>query len=299
MERDLSNHRLDRLSCYLLYESSENSLQHIEFSHWKVYIVKTNDIQKWTNELKQKTKKYFVQTEEEIYYNFSNNNLYKSLFNNFPLSWVQFIFQNEMEILQLSQDLSLIEDEEEVEIFPKVSDVFKIFRLLKPRQIKVIIIGQDPYPQKNVADGVAFSTFASNSVPASLKNIFLELTEYENINSDKDNPDLVRWVKQGCFLINSAWTVSENKTGSHGNLWKQFVESLIRYVLEINREKNIIIAFFGSEAKTKFKNIAKSYSNSILLEVPHPSPNCSEKGFFNSQIFTNINSYLTDPINWI
>lgn len=290
------------MKCYFLYECSENCIQHLNITtttdgrktDWTVYIIKTNKLSLWVNELRSKLAKFFVQQFDDKDYN--DNNLYKSLLNNCPLSWIQFILQNELEILQLSQDLSLIEEENK--ILPQVTDVFRIFHLLKPKQIKVIIIGQDPYPQPNIADGIAFSTYKHNPVPASLKNIFTELKDFENIDVDAKNPDLTRWVQQGCFLINSAWTVGEGKIGSHSNLWKRFVENLIRYILEVAEEK-IVIAFFGSEAKTKYKNITKTHTNIVTLEVQHPSPNSSEKGFFNSQIFNKINENLKVPINWV
>jgi Uracil DNA glycosylase len=279
--------------CYFLFEYETNSCKHIRFNDWLVYIIKSNNIDQWKEELRDKVAKYFFQSNR-IYKNYTGNNLYKSLLNNIPLAWIQFVLQNEVEILQLSQDLALIEKESK--ILPEVGNVFKIFRMLKPKQIKVIIVGQDPYPQSNIADGIAFSTFETNPVPASLKNIFSELKDYENIDVNVNNPDLTRWVKQGCFLINSAWSVSEGKIGSHSNLWKPIVENLLRYVLEIN--DHVVLAFFGSESKTKYKSIVKKYDNVTILEVPHPSPNSSEKGFFNSQIFSKINEHLEEPIDW-
>jgi uracil-DNA glycosylase len=286
------------MKCYLLYKSEKDLVNHVTITvdkrKWTIYIIKTRNIQKWIEELQKNVSKYFVQGKSIEGY--LDGNVYKSLFNNFPLPWVEFIIQNELEILQLSQDLSLIA--EECKILPDVNNVFRIFHLLKPKQIRVIIVGQDPYPQPNTADGIAFSTFPRNPVPASLKNIFSELKNYENIETDEKNPDLTRWVKQGCFLINAAWTVIEGKIGSHGNLWKRFIENLLRYILEVNADKKIVICFFGSEAKTKYKSVVKGYKNAEIMEVAHPSPNSSDKGFFGSKIFSNINQHLELPIDW-
>lgn len=290
------------MKCFFVFDSVEDLNQHFnitttidgEITRWTIYIIKTTRLQETINELKKRQAKFFVQTQD--IFSFADNNLYKSILNNIPIPWIQFVLQNELEILQLSEDLSLIEKEST--ILPKVTDVFRIFHLIKPKKIKVIIIGQDPYPQPDVADGIAFST-KQNQVPASLKNIFSELKDYENIDVDSENLDLTRWVVEGCFLINSAWTVSEGKIGSHSNLWKRFVENLLRYIIEINEERKLVVVFFGSEGRTKYKNVVKGYKNVSVLEVPHPSPMSSEKGFFGSYIFKKINDNLeNESINW-
>jgi len=221
------------MNCYIIYKGEE-SLKHIKVTlHFDdrskeciVYLVTTNSTDECIERLKKKAEKYLVQNK--VIETYSDNGLYKSIFNNISLPWIQFLLQNEPLILRLSQDLALISQQSH--ILPEPMSVFKIFSIIKPKQVKAILIGQDPYPQTGVADGIAFSTFQENSIPASLKNIFTELKDYENIKVDSKNPDLSRWVRNGCFLINASWTVTENKIGSHGNLWKQFVENLLRYI---------------------------------------------------------------------
>jgi len=286
------------MECYLLYKSFEETVESVTFdvsfsSTKTVYFVNTSTIDSWVTKFKVSLEKFFVQGCIPIDY--KDNGLYKSLFNNLPLAWIQFAFQNEGHILRISQDLELISKNDLV--LPSVQDVFKVLHILKPKKVKAIIVGQDPYPQKNIADGIAFSTL-TNSLPASLKNIYKELDEYEGIKVDTSTSDLTRWVNQGCLLINSAWTVSENKVGSHSNLWKGLVENFLRYILEMNSTKKIPIAFFGADAKTKFQNSLKSYPNAIFLTTCHPSPQSADKGFFNSQIFHKINEYLDEQIDW-
>lgn len=280
--------------CYFIFQSETiKKIQSVSFDNWTVYLVYTKNVEEWIKKLQNRPTKYFIQKKNESF-DYSDNGLYKSLFNQIPISWIQFILKTEPEISRLSLDLQLISDNNK--IWPDVNNIFKIFHLIKPTQINVMIIGQDPYPQPNIADGIAFST-SLTSIPPPLQNIFKQL-EYEHIKVDNTNPNLTRWVTQGCFLINSAWTLTENKLGSHTNLWKRFVEQLIRYVLEINKDKKIPVVFFGNEAKTKFNSVAKSYPNATILAVAHPSPRSAPNGFFNSQIFTKINEHILNAIDW-
>uniref|UniRef100_A0A6C0JS41 Uracil-DNA glycosylase-like domain-containing protein n=1 Tax=viral metagenome TaxID=1070528 RepID=A0A6C0JS41_9ZZZZ len=252
-------------------------------------------------ELNQSLHTCFVQNDLQIE-SYKDNGLFYSLFNNIPIHWIKFILEFKDDIFEISNDLSIGLNIQK--ILPKPHEVFRIFHLIKPHQIKVIIIGQDPYPQRGIADGIAFSSHCrlkpcSDSnfiIPNSLNNIYLELKEFEGIEVDKNNPSLERWVNRGVFLINSAWTVLENDVNSHGNLWKSFIDHLLRFIKNGN-EKCICVSF-GAKAK-KFISI---FPEGFKFHCTHPASRTADKGFFKSDIFKSINQKLIEigdqPIDW-
>jgi uracil-DNA glycosylase len=166
----------------------------------------------------------------------------------------------------------------------------KIFRELTPKNIKVLIVGQDPYPTKGIANGISFSTNRINSIPASLKNIHTEL----NIEGYEINPEdpqkyyLEKWVKQGVFLTNYSLTVEAEMKSSHSNLWKKFTESFCKYLAI--RKPNMVVILLGTKAK-----LLKKYFNELnVLITSHPAPNSCELGFYNSMIFRKCNQRLKE-----
>lgn len=240
--------------------------------------------------------KTFVQDKTITEYKL--NGLYESLIKNLPLAWLEFIIKNEYEILFLSEKLKNYANKSL--IYPKPENVFNLLHLIKPKEIKVVIIGQDPYPQKEVADGIAFST-KQNFVPPSLKNIYSELKK-EGFSPDEKS-DLTKWVKQGVFLMNLNWTVEENKPNSHSDIWDFFSLNIVDYIYEKRQKinKSIVIVCLGSKSKNVFKNNYNS-NNVIFLYTSHPSPLACNYGFLGSNIFKNINKALEQQketiINW-
>ncbi|AVP49533.1 uracil-DNA glycosylase [Williamsoniiplasma luminosum] len=184
-------------------------------------------------------------------------------------------------------------------IYPAEENIFKIFDLIKPDEVKVIIIGQDPYHGKNQANGIAFSTSNAVKTPPSLRNIFKELKADLAIDHFENN-DLSGWVKQGVFLINSTLTVSESKPGSHANFgWEKFMNNCLKF---LNKNSTIYIyVLFGNWAKKTY-NTLKFSSNNIKLEFGHPSPFSYEKFFKGTKPFSKINCELRKlnktEINW-
>lgn len=180
--------------------------------------------------------------------------------------------------------------------YPKYEDVYNAFKLTKYNDIKVVIIGQDPYHEENQAHGLAFSVL-NNKAPKSLQNIFKEL--YSDLNIKRTNTNLSDWAKQGVFLINSTLTVKKHEANSHKNIgWQTFTDNVIK---EIEKNDNIIVyILLGTFAQSKKTLI--SNKNHYIIETSHPSFFSCNKGFFGSKIFSRCNKILTDnnidPIVW-
>ena len=183
-------------------------------------------------------------------------------------------------------------------IFPKYENIFRSFNLITPEQVKVIIIGQDPYHGLNQANGLAFSVSSGCKVPPSLRNIFKELVDDTNC-SMPDKGVLDNWVKEGVLLINSVLTVREAEPNSHKDMgWKIFTDSIIsRLSIEF---ENIVFILWGAPSQKKEKLIDSS--KHLVLKAPHPSPLSSYRGFFGSKPFSKSNEYLNlhdkKEINW-
>lgn len=183
--------------------------------------------------------------------------------------------------------------------FPKGNEIFNALNLCPIHQVKVVIIGQDPYPTKGHAHGLCFSVTENVfPFPKSLINIFKE------IESDLGNPfpangNLVRWAEQGVLLLNATLTVSEGKPESHaGRGWEQFTDAVIR---ELNKNREgVVYLLWGSKAQNKaaFVNPEKN----LILKTVHPSPLSAYRGFYGCKHFSKTNEYLSlkglQVINW-
>ncbi|AKU79274.1 uracil-DNA glycosylase [Spiroplasma turonicum] len=173
---------------------------------------------------------------------------------------------------------------------PKKNYIFNLFNHIHIDDIKVVIIGQDPYHDINQADGIAFSTFENNKTPKSLQNIFKELKRDLNIDHSKNN-SLLGWVKQGVFLINTCLTVELHKPNSHSKMgWQNIVLDILNYINKKN--KNIIYCLWGNSAKNIYNNFKKKNGNVIM--TTHPSPFSYYKGFYESDVFSKINLLLEE-----
>ncbi|WP_041618340.1 uracil-DNA glycosylase [Spiroplasma diminutum] len=200
--------------------------------------------------------------------------------------WIDLFSQNNI-VEDIENILTKIEDYKE--IYPPKEDIFRVFKLIKPSEIKVIIIGQDPYHGENQANGIAFSVYNKVKTPPSLKNIFKELKNDLNIDHF-DNNDLSNWVKQGVFLINSCLTVEKGNPNSHKDLgWDKVILKILNN-LTINN-KDIIYCLWGNYAKKLYNSLVYKNEQMTIFSA-HPSPFSYKNGFENSKPFSKINNIL-------
>ena len=186
---------------------------------------------------------------------------------------------------------------EEKVIYPPKKDVFNAFRL-SYKDVKVVILGQDPYHGEGEAHGYAFSCLKT-PIPPSLKNIYKELYSDLNIQKDMLDGNLLPWVKQGVMLLNTGLTVEKDKPNSHKDIgWHTFTDAVIEKLNE--REKPVVFILWGNNARDKKKLITNPQH--LIIESPHPSPFSANNGFFGSKPFSKTNDFLVkngmSKINW-
>ena len=191
----------------------------------------------------------------------------------------------------------LVKEREDKTILPPFNLVYNAFELTKFTDVKVIIIGQDPYHQIGAANGLSFSVNEKDLLPKSLSNIFKELKS--DLGIINTNGDLRSWAKQGVFLINTILTVEAGKALSHKNIgWENFTETIIE-TLNIDNSPKVFL-LWGNQAK-KFSSLV-SNSKHLVISSAHPSPLSAYNGFFGSKPFSRINSFLRknnlSEINW-
>lgn len=174
-------------------------------------------------------------------------------------------------------------------VFPEKQNIFKAFSLTKLDNLKVVILGQDPYHGFGQAQGLAFSTPANIKNPPSMQNILKEIQSDLGKKSICEDGDLTPWAKQGVLLLNTILTVEESKPKSHHNLgWEVFTDNIIKYISD-NCEDTIFI-LWGSHAISKTKLIDTKKHH--ILTAPHPSPLSSYRGFFGCKHFSQTNNIL-------
>lgn len=183
-------------------------------------------------------------------------------------------------------------------VFPHPTRVFRAFDFVDPQDVRVVILGQDPYHTPGVADGLAFSTSASNPIPPSLQNIFKEI-ESEFGSPCIKSPDLERWARQGVLLLNASLSVRSGQANSHSEYgWHQFTDAVIS---AISREcTNVVFMLWGSFALKK-QELIDTEKHCVLTSV-HPSPLSAHRGFFGNGHFKGANEYLRahgkEEIDW-
>ncbi|MCK5877436.1 MAG: uracil-DNA glycosylase [Candidatus Marithrix sp.] len=182
-------------------------------------------------------------------------------------------------------------------IYPPENLIFNAFNHCPFNQIKVVIIGQDPYHGEGQANGLCFAVNDGVKIPPSLRNIFKELHQDLGLEIPKSG-NLERWAEQGILLLNSILTVQANQAASHRNQgWEQFTDMVIKQISE--RQKQIVFLLWGNYAQQKGSII--DASKHYILKSAHPSP-FSARNFFGNQHFSKTNQYLKDcgkkPINW-
>lgn len=183
-------------------------------------------------------------------------------------------------------------------IYPKKCDIFNAFRFTSYKDVKVVILGQDPYHGENQAEGLSFSVKNCVRKPPSLQNIFKEMVTDLNVPYPETN-SLVPWSKEGVLLLNTVLTVEEKKPASHKDKgWEQFTDSVITKLNE--KKEPIVFILWGSFARSKKKLITNQ--NHYIIESAHPSPFSAYNGFFGSRPFSKTNEFLKSKelkqINW-
>jgi uracil-DNA glycosylase len=204
---------------------------------------------------------------------------------------------------KLAQSIAKQRAEEEV-IFPVESDVFRAFSTVDLADVKVVILGQDPYHGVGIdgnsqAHGLAFSVRKGIKVPPSLVNIYKELTQDISDFTPPKHGNLMSWAEQGVLLLNTVLTVQQGQAHSHAKLgWETFTDKIIAELNEHNA--GCVFMLWGSHAQKKGKNI--NQQKHLVLNGPHPSPLSAYRGFFGCQHFSKANHWLSEqkksPIDW-
>lgn len=207
------------------------------------------------------------------------------------MSWTVF-FNKEINKKKLIEIDEYLEEEKrkysgELRIFPKEDIRYLAFDLCSFEDIKVCILGQDPYHQEGQAMGLCFSVPVDIKIPPSLVNIFKEL--YQDLGIQKIDGNLTSWAKQGVLLLNSSLSVRESCANSHSKLWKDFTDNAIKYISD--EREGIIFILWGTNAKSKKKFIDDN--KHYILESNHPSPlSANRGGFFGCKHFSKCNEIL-------
>lgn len=218
---------------------------------------------------------------------------------NFSTSWLRYL---EPEFDQIyMRDLSKFLDDEynqKKEIFPDAKNYFRALDFVEPENVKVVILGQDPYHGPGQAHGLSFSVNQGVRFPPSLKNIFKELNNDMNLEIPKSG-DLSNWAQQGVLLLNSVLTVENGKAASHQKRgWELFTDKIISVVNEVS--PHCVFVLWGAYAQKKAAFVDRQ--KHLVLESVHPSPLSSHRGFFGSKPFSKTNRWLQGqgliPINW-
>lgn len=208
-------------------------------------------------------------------------------------SW-QKVLQREFEKPYFIELTSKVKSEYQTKkIFPEPQNIFRAFDLTPFDEVKVVILGQDPYHTPGVADGLSFSSKPGNRVPPSLQNIYKEIIkEFEYTDyPHKFDPDLTRWATQGVLLLNNTLTVQSGIANSHSSLgWETFTNAVVETIA--HEKSYTVFVLWGNFARGKKHLIEQSQSTHLILESAHPSPFSADRGFFGNNHFIQANKWL-------
>jgi uracil-DNA glycosylase len=198
------------------------------------------------------------------------------------------------------KEIDIVLKNEKESIFPSKENIYNAFKNCSFGDLKVVIIGQDPYHNDGQAHGLSFSVLSPSKLPPSLKNIYKEIESEYNVDMSKTNGDLTSWSKQGVLLLNSALTVVAHKPGSHSKIgWHTFTSNIVKKIS--NEKENIIFLLWGAHAQT-FTDLIDETKHHILSSS-HPSPFSARKSFFGNNHFIKTNEILKEnsliEIDWI
>ncbi len=184
-------------------------------------------------------------------------------------------------------------------IYPPSEDIFNALHLTPLHEVKVLILGQDPYHNDNQAHGLSFSVpLSQKEIPPSLQNIYQEL--HDDLGCEiPDNGYLEKWAKQGVLLLNTVLTVRAHQANSHkGHGWEQFTDAIIQAVNA--QERPVVYLLWGKPAQSKIPMLTNP--KHLILQAPHPSPLSAYRGFFGCKHFSRANAFLEangeSPIDW-
>jgi uracil-DNA glycosylase len=221
-------------------------------------------------------------------------------FKNIHPSW-QPIFSKEFEKPYFKAiERKLIADEAAGKIiFPNKSLLFEAFNLTPFNQVKVVILGQDPYHGEGEANGLCFSVNGGIKIPPSLRNIYKELGNDIEGFKNPNHGNLQHWAKQGVLLLNTSLTVIKDQANSHSKIgWQQFTNKVIESIS--NQNEQVVFILWGKNAHEKMEFI--NPNKHFIIKSVHPSPLSASRGFFGSKPFSKTNQYLIannkTPIDW-
>lgn len=212
------------------------------------------------------------------------------------------LLKNELEqnyFLELREKVKLFYQKDQGRIFPEEKEIFRAFDVCPYEKVKVVILGQDPYPTKGFANGLSFSVNDGvHPFPKSLNNIFKEIHN-DLGKSLPENGNLTRWAEQGVLLLNTVLTVKEGSPDSHKGIgWEKFTNGVIE---RLSHQKNgLVFMLWGAKARAK-RDLINENKHMVLCSV-HPSPLSAYRGFFGCKHFSKANDYLNENklsvINW-
>ncbi|MFO1001198.1 MAG: uracil-DNA glycosylase [Planctomycetaceae bacterium] len=215
---------------------------------------------------------------------------------NLPFSWQTALTADFSSPIWTELEAFVRKERSEHTVFPAEEDVFRAMRLTPLDQVKVLILGQDPYHDDGQAHGLSFSVPRGIKVPPSLRNIFKELHSDLGI-VPADHGCLESWAQQGVLLLNTVMTVRAHEANSHRNRgWETFTDRVIQCV---SQRPHVACVLWGNPAQQKASLID---SRHLVIQSPHPSPLSAHRGFFGTRPFSRINAYLEsvgdNPIDW-
>ena len=215
-------------------------------------------------------------------------------------SWLEHLKEEFQKDYMLNLKKKLLElKNKKIIFYPQGDKIFNAFNLTPLNNVKVVILGQDPYHGPNQAHGLCFSVPQSVKPPPSLVNIFKELESDTGKKRNYHDGNLEHWARQGVFLLNTTLTVEKSKPLSHRDYgWSEFTDRVISLISD--KLENIVFILWGSFAQSK-KQLIDSNKH-LILTAPHPSPLSAHRGFFGSKPFSKTNNFLhskqIDMVNW-
>ncbi|KND47342.1 MAG: uracil-DNA glycosylase [Parcubacteria bacterium C7867-004] len=215
-------------------------------------------------------------------------------------SWKEKL-KGEFEQEYFRQLTRFVKDEyEKGTVYPAPQNIFRAFELTPFEEVKVVILGQDPYHGPRQAIGLSFAVDTGIPLPPSLRNIYKEIEDDLGTPVEHADGDLSRWASQGVLLLNATLTVRARSAGSHqGKGWEQFTDAVIKALSE--EREHLVFILWGNYAKAKGAHIDRT--KHLVIESAHPSPFSASSGFFGSKPFSKTNEYLNEQnkraVEWI
>ncbi len=212
-------------------------------------------------------------------------------------TWEEFLEQERKQDYFLQLMKKIEEARQETNVYPPEEEMFSCFSLCPYNSVKVVLLGQDPYHRPGQAHGLSFSVKPGVKIPPSLRNIYKELKTDVGIEAPESGC-LIPWAKQGVLMMNTSWSVSEGKAGSHKNFgWKTFTSHVLQQLDEY--DKPLVFILWGNHAIEAAKGVQNP--KHLLVKGVHPSP-LAGGGFFGSRPFSKTNAFLEQtgrgPIDW-